>query len=171
MKTQDKLIIKTNYIDESKSWLFSFIIFGLPLWGGFMLSLFFDPIGSLYFLIFLIPVTTLIFLGFIMFRYRKREWHIDKTKEVIQYIKRLRNIPKALKKISFSKVDFLFYKGWEWEYPSSSHIYTLNFLVLPNTIRIFKGEKDVCIKLGIIIAQFLEQSFYYGSWRGKEQIY
>jgi len=106
-----------------------------------------------------------------MFRYRKREWHFDISTRVIQYRKRSNN-PKILKEICFSEIDFLFYKGWEGGYPpTGSHIFTLNFLVLPNTIRIFKGEKDVCIKLGIIIAQFLEQSFYYGSWRGKEQVY
>jgi len=103
-----------------------------------------------------------LFLAFIpcLFLYHKFQKHtltIDKSSQIITsqkvftYLKRIRTF-------SFSDIEWLIYRLDQRDYGA---MYKLEF-VLKNTkdLRIFKGFKEECKQLGIIISDFIDKKSY-----------
>lgn len=168
VKLNNKLIVNRKYIRISKAYRNLVLMVTVPT--PLFLLIPFDFINGLlvfiYFLIFVIPLSII----YIILKYRKREWHFDKSTKSIRYIKGS-DESKILKKINYNDINFLFYTVSESQQLTSSYWHSLFFLILPKQIKIFTGSEESCIRLGVIIGEFLGQSLYYRSGRGKEKIY
>ena len=94
---------------------------------------------------------------FLYFIFQKHTLTIDKSSQIITSQKVFTYL-KQIRTFSFSDIEWLIYRRDQGDY---GEMYKLEF-VLKNTkdLRIFKGFKEECKQLGIIISDFIDKKSY-----------
>ena len=90
-------------------------------------------------------------------KFQKHTLTIDKSSQIITSQKVFTYL-KQIRTFSFSDIEWLLYRRYQGEY---GELYKLEF-VLKNIkdLRFFKGSKDKCKQLGIIISDFIDKKSY-----------
>ena len=161
MLSEKKLLIKVDFRDEARIYLYLILI---PLIG--LIFLFINFLSDVIMIIIFYCTIYLIISPFVVgyFYCRKRiiEWSFDKAGQIIKEVKVSPRF-KELLIIPFSDINYFYFQREAFDY-------SLKFAIRDITIvKIYEDGKNTCKELGIIIAKFTNKPLYYkeGNWRDK----
>lgn len=154
LKTENKLIIQTNFSTLSLFYrVLILVIISFAIFSSCLLIIINQIISGIAVLFFLS-----VFCLYLYHEIRKHTWDIDKSSQIIT-LQKVFSYWKKIQTYNFSEIGSLIYQKDHRDY---GDMHKLVFVYKnADNIKIFKGRKGDCKKLGIIISNFMNKIFEY----------